>query len=225
MVGGLEKPVLEAVDLCFGFRDEAVLRDISLSVYGGEALAITGASGCGKSTLLKVLAGLLAPAGGAVYLDGRRIDDLPDRDRRRVRLEHFGFVFQFGDLIPELRAIENVMLPGRLLGLSDADMRSRATETLEILGVRNKADSRIGELSGGEMQRVAVARAICLRPAFVFADEPTGSLDDRNTAIVIDLLFEAVTIAGSALIMVTHDLSVASHASRQVRMENGSLVG
>lgn len=216
--------MLLANDLRISFDGVSVLRDVNLTVSAGESVAITGPSGCGKSTMLKVLAGLLRPDAGSVYLGGRRVDDLPERALRRLRLEQFGFIFQFGDLIPELLAIENVMLPGRLLGRGPAEMEERAVNIMSSLGIVHKAKARVTDMSGGEVQRVGVARALSLQPAFVFADEPTGSLDEANTQAVVDLLFDAVRSAGSGLVLVTHDHSVARHAHRVGRMERGALV-
>jgi putative ABC transport system ATP-binding protein len=215
--------VLAASNVIKNLGGNPVLNGLDLTLAAGESLAITGPSGSGKSTLLRIMSGLLKPDEGFVYLDNLRIDSLPDASRRRLRLENFGFVFQFGDLIPELRAIENVMLPGRLLGYGQAEMEQRALEIMCWLGVDHKSRARIGELSGGELQRVGVARAMVLRPAFVFADEPTGSLDDANTAAVIKLLIDAVSSANCGLVLVTHSHSVARFADRVGRMEHGVL--
>jgi putative ABC transport system ATP-binding protein len=215
--------VLKASQVTKSLGGIPVLQELTLRLAPGESIAITGPSGSGKSTLLRILAGLLKPDDGTVHLGERRIDNLPDSERRRLRLEKFGFVFQFGDLIPELRAAENVMLPGRLLGHSHDEVEYRALSVMGRLGIDHKARARISELSGGELQRVGVARAMVLRPAFVFADEPTGSLDDVNTASVMELLIEAVASTNSGLVLVTHDPSVARFADRVGRLEHGAI--
>lgn len=217
------REMLKAKDLRLSFNEIPVIREASLVVRPGESVAITGPSGCGKTTLLKVLAGLLAPDSGSVQLGDVRLDDLPERTRRRLRLRHFGFVFQFGELIPELSAIENVMLPGRLLGDDFDEMNERALSIMTALGIAHKTKAKVTELSGGEIQRVGIARAVCLQPDFVFADEPTGSLDEANTRVAIELLFDAVKSSGSGLVLVTHDPSVAQNAHRVARMEYGVL--
>jgi len=219
-----QSPSLSASNISHQYGNQTVMSGINMAIRAGESLAIAGPSGCGKSTLLAILSGLITPTSGEVHLGTQRIDDLPDREKRQLRLSRFAFVFQFGDLIPELRAIENVELQGRLLGLSKEEMRIRAMDVMSALGVADKSDRRVGELSGGEMQRVAVARAICLKPQFVFADEPTGALDDSNTTAVIGLLLDSVQKAGSALVLVTHDTDVAKMMHRQVRMKGGQLV-
>lgn len=214
---------LAAIDVAFRHGDAEVLRGASLEARRGEAVAVTGASGSGKSTLLAVMAGLLVPSAGKVLLDGEDLGGLGDAARRRLRLRRFGFVFQFGDLIPELRVVENVELPARLLGLGGDEARARAMATLQLLDVDRHHRKRVGELSGGELQRVAVARAVVHQPAFVFADEPTGSLDDVNARAVLALLADVVQVVGAGLVLVTHDLEVAATANRVVTLRAGRI--
>jgi putative ABC transport system ATP-binding protein len=182
-----------------------------------------GPSGSGKSTLLHCLAGLLRPDAGGVEVDGVRLDSLSDRQRSRLRLERFGFVPQFGDLVPELTLRENVELPLRLLGRGRRESRARAAELLERLGVADIADHRAGEASGGQVQRTAAARALAHEPAVLLADEPTGSLDTVSGEQVLDAFLDQARDRGTAVIVVTHEHAVAAHADREVVMRDGRL--
>jgi putative ABC transport system ATP-binding protein len=184
-----------------------------------------GPSGSGKSTLLHCLAGILPPDAGAVALRGRDVSALSDRERSLLRRRHYGFVFQFGQLLSELPAQENVALPSMLLGMSRPEAVARARQWLVALGLGGKEERRPGALSGGEAQRVAVARALITGPDVVFADEPTGALDQATGAEVMRVLVETTRAAGASLVVVTHDETVASWCSRRIEMRDGRVVG
>jgi putative ABC transport system ATP-binding protein len=213
--------VADSLDKRYG-RDVA-LRGASIHVDAGEIVAVIGPSGCGKSTLLHCLAGIVRPDAGEVRFAGRRIDRLSDRERTALRRERFGFVFQFGQLVPELSAIENASLPLLLSGVSRRQAEAAALEWLERLGVAEAAGKIVGQLSGGEAQRVALARAVAHRPSVVFCDEPTGALDSLTGDHVLDLLCDLAEYAETALVLVTHEPRVAARAHREVRMRDGAL--
>jgi putative ABC transport system ATP-binding protein len=200
------------------------LRGAGLSVAAGEIVAVTGASGSGKSTLLHCLAGILRPDSGEVWFDGRRIDDLPDRDRTGLRRAVFGFVFQFGQLIPELPAEENVALPLLLAGRRRSEAIPAARSWLSRLGLDGLGDRMPGELSGGEGQRVALARALIAGPRVVFADEPTGALDSVAADQVMELLVDTARELGAGVVLVTHEARVAAYADRAVLLRDGATV-
>ncbi len=201
------------------------LADVSLSLLEGEILAILGPSGSGKSTLLLCLAGILHPDEGEVWFRDRSLSSLPDAARSSLRRREFGFVFQLGQLLPELTAVENVALPLLLDGVGGREARSCARALLDELGVLDVADKRPGEMSAGQSQRVAVARALVGEPAVVFADEPTGALDSRNAGQVMDLLVGAAHARGAAILLVTHDGDVASRADRRILLRDGRIAG
>lgn len=213
--------VLRARGLRHSYGKQEVLRGVDLAVTAGEVVALMGPSGSGKSTLLHLLAGLLRPTAGQVELLGHRIDDLPERERSRMRLTHLGFVFQFGDLVPELTVVENVELPLRVLGTRRSAARRRALELLDLLGVADLADRRLHEVSGGQAQRAAVARALVHSPAAILADEPTGALDTVTGEKVLEALVGAAGQTGAAVVLVTHELAVASWAGRDVQLRDG----
>lgn len=216
-----QRPLLEAVDLHVRYGLTTALAGVSLRVGKGEVVALLGPSGSGKSTLLHCLAGLVPADEGSVWFAGDRVDDQPDAWRSRLRRERFGFVFQFGSLVPELTALENVSLPLRLLGQRRRGAERRAGEWLERLGVSAVAGKRPGEMSGGQGQRVAVARALITGPDVVFADEPTGALDSANGEMVVAQLLRSARSEGAAVVIVTHDTRVAEHADRQVSLRDG----
>ena len=203
-------------------RTEA-LRGVGLEVESGEAVAVTGASGSGKSTLLLCLAGILRPESGEVSFDGRRIDRMSEAERSVLRRREFGIVLQFGQLLPELTAVQNVALPLLLDGHERVASRRAATSWLERFGVADLADAAPSELSGGEQQRVAVARALVTGPTVVFADEPTGALDTVAGEQVLGQLLGAVRDSGTTLVMVTHDNRVAARADREVVLRDGAV--
>ena len=199
-----------------------ILDEVSLSVARGASLAIVGASGSGKTTLLGLLAGLDRPTGGAVTLDGQRLDTLDEEARARLRRRLVGFVFQSFHLLPALSAEENVMLPLELEGRYDA--RERAQQALGDVGLGQRLHHYPHQLSGGEQQRVALARAFVHGPALLFADEPTGNLDQRSGVAITDLLFAMNREHATTLVLVTHDPKLAARCARTVHMRDGRLV-
>ncbi|MDD5471390.1 MAG: ABC transporter ATP-binding protein [Sideroxydans sp.] len=199
-----------------------ILHDVSFAVEAGDSLAIVGASGSGKSTLLGLLAGLDVPSSGNVSLNGTDIFTLNEDGRARLRGELAGFVFQSFQLLPALNALENVMLPLELVGMSDA--RQRAEESLVQVGLMARAHHLPKHLSGGEQQRVALARDFVTRPKILFADEPTGNLDAATGAQVIELMLELNRAQGTTLILVTHDDKLAARCKRQLRLAAGQVV-
>jgi putative ABC transport system ATP-binding protein len=192
-----------------------------VAVARGEILAVMGPSGSGKSTLLHCLAGIFPPDSGEVWFDGRRLDTLTESGRTRLRRTAFGFVFQFGNLVPELTAADNVALPLVLKRAGRKEAYRQAGRWLDRLGLGDKGARRTGELSGGEAQRVAVARALALGPQALFADEPTGSLDSLTGEKVMDLLTGLAREQGITVVVVTHDVRVAACADRQVLVRDG----
>lgn len=205
-------------------RTEA-LRGVGLEVAAGEVVAVTGPSGSGKSTLLHCLAGILRPEAGQVVFDGRRIDNLDETARTLLRRREFGIVLQFGQLLPELTAVQNVALPLLLEGHERMACEQAALSWLERLGALAEAEATPGELSGGQQQRVAVARALVCGPRIIFADEPTGALDTVAGEQVLSELLNAVRDTHAALVMVTHDNRVAARADREVILQDGRLAG
>jgi putative ABC transport system ATP-binding protein len=214
-------PILVGADLHKSFGLTPALRGASVTLDEGEIVAVTGPSGAGKSTLLHCLAGVLTPDRGEVRLAGRRIDGLPDRERAQLRRTAFGFVFQFGQLVPELPAVENIALPLLLAGRRRKEALAAAAPWLPRLGLDGLGRRLPGELSGGQGQRVAVARALVAGPTVVFADEPTGSLDSVASDEVMELLVDAAREQGTSVLMVTHEPRVAAYADRTVMVRDG----
>ncbi|MGW2698799.1 ABC transporter ATP-binding protein [Streptomyces sp. NPDC001340] len=217
-------PLLAGRDLVKAHGRTQALRGASVELRAGEILAVTGASGSGKSTLLHCLAGIVRPDEGAVAYDGQRLDRLPEKRLSELRRTDFGVVFQFGQLIPELTALDNVALPLLLAGTDRAGARERAGAWLERFGVRGQEELRPGEMSGGQAQRVALARALVTGPKVVFADEPTGALDSLATEQVMTALVHTAREAGTAVLLITHDAQVAAYADRETRMNDGLAV-
>ncbi|WP_147943595.1 ABC transporter ATP-binding protein [Microbispora sp. CSR-4] len=213
--------IIEAREVSRSYGSTVALREANLSVAAGEVVAIMGPSGSGKSTLLHCLAGIFTPDSGEVWFDGRRLDTLDDGRRSELRRTAFGFVFQFGQLVPELTAADNVMLPLLLGRTRRKDAERRAAEWLERLELTDLGGRRTGELSGGQAQRVAIARALVTRPRIVFADEPTGALDTLTGEHVMDLLVGLAREKGATVILVTHDARVAACADREVVVRDG----
>jgi len=207
------------------FGQTHVLHGIDLEIEKGEILAIMGPSGSGKSTLLHSLAAIISPDKGEVMFDSKRIDTLSDKDRSILRRTAFGFVFQFGQLVPELSAIDNVALPLLLNSVSKEIAYKRAEEWLDNVGLKGKLNGLPGELSGGEAQRVAIARAMVIEPKVLFADEPTGSLDSLNSEKVMELFVETAKKHGTTVVMVTHEPTIAAYADREIIVRDGKIVG
>jgi len=212
---------VEACDLHFSFGATSALRGASLTVAAGEMVAVMGPSGSGKSTLLHCLAGILVPQSGEVVVDGRRIDTLPEARRSALRRDAFGFVFQFGQLVPELTAVENVALPLLLRGVRRPAALAEAEGWFGRLDLDGLQHRRSGELSGGQAQRIALARGLVIRPQVVFADEPTGALDSLTGEHVMELLVTASREQGTTVILVTHEARVAAYADREVVVRDG----
>jgi putative ABC transport system ATP-binding protein len=217
-------PLLAARDLTKAHGRTEALRGASAELGAGEILAVTGASGSGKSTLLHCLAGIVRPDGGSVTYAGQRLDQLPEKRLSELRRTDFGVVFQFGQLIPELTALDNVALPLMLAGAARKDAQAAAGEWLERFGVRGQEALRPGELSGGQAQRAALARALVTGPKVVFADEPTGALDSLATEQVMTSLVHTARETGAAVLLITHDAQVAAYADREVRLSDGAVL-
>jgi putative ABC transport system ATP-binding protein len=213
--------VLEAREIRIDFGATPALRGASVQVARGEVLAVMGPSGSGKSTLLHCLAGILVPHAGEVHFDGRRIDDQPESQRSALRRDRFGFVFQFGQLVPELSAEENVALPLLLTGMRRRDALARARTWFPRLELDGLERRRSGELSGGQAQRVALARGLVGEPDVLFADEPTGALDSLTGELVMDLMTATVRQSGTTVVLVTHEPRVAAYADREVIVRDG----
>jgi len=199
------------------------LDGVDLDVASGEAVALMGASGSGKSTLLHLLGGLDAPTGGAVEVGGLNLEKLGDVELSRFRRERLGFVFQFFHLLPTLSVLENTMLQGRLAGMEEAALRTRANELLDRVGLRSRGHEKPDVLSGGQRQRIALARALMTRPVLLLADEPTGNLDSASSADVLKLLSEMVRENNTTLVMATHSNEAAAIAGRVVRLKDGKV--
>jgi putative ABC transport system ATP-binding protein len=222
-------PAIEVHDLEMtygkGATRVAALRGADLTVERGEFVAIMGPSGSGKSTLLHILGALESPTGGAVAVGGNRYDGLDDKHLTRFRRDHIGFVFQFFNLLGSLTALENVLLPALIAGERPADHLERARSLLATVGLADRADHLPSELSGGEQQRVSIARALLLSPELVLADEPTGNLDSRAGRSVLRLLREINLSEDHTIVMVTHDPAAAASADRVVFLRDGRVAG
>jgi len=221
----LAPALLEAADLRKSFGPTEALRGIDFRLAAGEIVAVMGPSGSGKSTLLHCLAGITVPDSGRVAFQGASIDAMSDAERSRLRRTAFGFVFQFGQLVAELPAIENVALPLLLNGMGRRPAERLAAAWFPRLGLDGLEGRRAGEMSGGQAQRVAIARALVIEPAIVFADEPTGSLDSLAGEHVLELLTRAATEQGAAVVLVTHEARVAAYAHREIIVRDGRLSG
>jgi putative ABC transport system ATP-binding protein len=219
--GDSDPPLLcgRGIELSFGLTP--ALRGASVSVNAGEILAVMGPSGSGKSTLLHCLAGILTPDAGEVHFAGRRLDTLREGERSALRRDRFGFVFQFGQLVPELTAQENVALPLLLSGVRRSEALAQAAQWFGRLELDGLELRRSGELSGGQAQRVALARGLVARPQVLFADEPTGSLDSLTGEHVMELLSSAAREHGTTVILVTHEPRVAAYADREIVVRDG----
>lgn len=214
--------LLSGTELVCSFGPTPALRGAELTVDSGELVAVVGASGSGKSTLLHCLAGVVLPESGQVRYRGNELTAMSDDERSALRRTEFGFVFQFGQLVPELSVLENVALPLRLNGVSRRRAHARALEWIDRLEVAGERQKRPGEISGGQSQRAALARALVADPAVIFADEPTGALDSTGGKHVMSLLTAAARESGSAVLLVTHQSAVAAYADREVTIHDGS---
>jgi putative ABC transport system ATP-binding protein len=216
-------PTIQLRQLVLRFGDRVVLDHVDLEVFPGEVVAIVGVSGAGKSSLLMCASGLMAADTGDVVIDGTELSALRGRARDRVRARRLGFVYQSGELVPELTLAENVALPLRLAGVPKSAAVESAGTWLGRLGIDRLAARMPTQVSGGEMQRAAIARAMVHAPVAILADEPTGALDDHNGSVVFDLLAKSVRSAQASAVVVTHDASLAARADRSLRLSNGRL--
>ncbi|MBT2545108.1 ABC transporter ATP-binding protein [Streptomyces sp. ISL-44] len=213
--------LLTATDLRKAYGPTHALDGAEFSIHPGEVVAVMGPSGSGKSTLLHCLAGIVTPDSGSITYDGRELSAMNDAERSTLRRSEFGFVFQFGQLVPELTCVENVALPLRLTGVKRKEAERTALGWMERLQVEDLARKRPGEISGGQGQRVAVARALVTQPRVIFADEPTGALDSLNGELVMQLLTEAARSANAAVVLVTHETRVAAYSDREIVVRDG----
>jgi putative ABC transport system ATP-binding protein len=216
--------LIEARDIWLSFGNTQALAGASLAVTGGEILAVMGPSGSGKSTLLHCLAGIFTPERGQVWFKGEQLDTLTDTRRTELRRTAFGFVFQFGQLVPELTVADNIALPLLLNRARRKAAYARANAWLPRLELDGLGGRRTGELSGGQAQRVALARALVARPKILFADEPTGSLDTLTGELVMNLLVALAREEGTTVVLVTHDARVAAYADREVMVRDGKVI-
>lgn len=217
--------MIELVNISKSFGNLNVLKDISLKVNNGEVISITGPSGAGKTTLLQIMGSLDKPDGGKVMYDGCDITGLKERQLSAFRNRHIGFVFQFHQLLPEFNAKENIMIPSLIAGNSMSNAAARADELLELLGLAERGSHKPSELSGGEKQRIAVARALVNQPDVILADEPSGSLDSHNRQELHNLILKLRKDLGQTFVIVTHDDSLAKLADRQIRLLDGRIEG
>src|SRR5580658_2354134 len=216
--------LIEARDVVRSFGETPALRGANLAIAAGEIIAIMGPSGSGKSTLLHCLAGIYRPDSGEIWFDGQRVDEWSEDRRTKLRRSAFGFVFQFGQLVPELSTADNVALPLLLNKVSRKEAYRRAVSWLGRLGLEGLEGRRSGELSGGQAQRVAIARALVAEPKVVFADEPTGSLDSLTGESVMNLLVDSARAEGTTVVLVTHDARVAAYADREAMVRDGIVI-
>lgn len=219
--------IIECRSLAFSYGDgnskTSVLKNLDIRVKPNEKIAIIGQSGCGKSTLLNLLAGLDMPSEGEVLIDNVNISSLKERQRTELRAKHLGFVFQFHHLLNDFSAIYNTALPLIINHLDKNEALTKAENILKKVGLENRINHKPSELSGGERQRVAIARAMITEPSCLLADEPTGNLDEQNAKEVLDLIIELNSNQNTALLIVTHDLSIANRMSRQLDLTDGCL--
>ncbi|MFD9629411.1 ABC transporter ATP-binding protein [Streptomyces violascens] len=213
--------LLVAQDLHKAYGPTPALDGAEFSIHPGEVVAVMGPSGSGKSTLLHCLAGIVTPDSGKILYDGRELSAMSDAERSALRRTEFGFVFQFGQLVPELTCVENVALPLRLTGVKRKEAERRSLEWMVRLEVADLGNKRPGEVSGGQGQRVAVARSLVTQPRVVFADEPTGALDSLNGERVMQLLTEAARSTNAAVVLVTHEARVAAYSDREIVVRDG----
>ncbi|PIK17944.1 lipoprotein-releasing system ATP-binding protein LolD [Prevotella intermedia] len=217
--------MIEIKGVTKSFGSLQVLKGIDLRIEKGEIVSIVGPSGAGKTTLLQILGTLDKPDSGSVVVDGIETSTLSTNKLSEFRNTHLGFVFQFHQLLPEFTAIENIMIPAYIAGMKPKEARSRAEELLEFMGLSDRATHKPNELSGGEKQRVAVARALMNNPAVILADEPSGSLDSKNKEELHKLFFELRDKFGQTFVIVTHDETLATLTDRTIHLKDGRIVG
>ncbi|MFH2052203.1 MAG: ABC transporter ATP-binding protein [bacterium] len=226
MNGPFPSLVLDRVGMVFPAASgpaRTVLDGVDLSLHAGQCLALVGRSGSGKTTLLHLAAGIAVPTSGRVLIDGEDLGGMTENARTRLRRDRIGIVFQFFHLLPHLNVAENVALPGWIDGQPGGGLEKRVGELLDRVGLADRARDPVGRLSGGEMQRVALCRALLNKPSLLLADEPTGSLDDRTGQVILDLLLEMAEAERCALLLVTHSLTVAARAERIFELHDGRL--
>jgi lipoprotein-releasing system ATP-binding protein len=216
--------MLKAVNLTKKYGDLEILKGISLEVNAGEIVSIVGSSGAGKTTLLQILGTLDRPDEGTFTIDGVNPFSLSQRELAKFRNKKIGFVFQFHQLLPEFDAIENIMIPAMIQGISKKDAREKAFSLLEKVGLQDRANHRPNEISGGEQQRIAVCRALVNQPNIVFADEPSGNLDSKNANELHELFFKLREELNQSFVIVTHNQELAQQADRMLHMQDGRMV-
>lgn len=217
--------MIDIKNITKSFGNLQVLKDINLHINKGEVVSIVGPSGAGKTTLLQIIGTLDKPDSGTICLDGIDVNKLSTRKLSDFRNQHIGFVFQFHQLLPEFTALENVMIPAYIAGKSNSEAKQRALELLEFMGLSDRSGHKPAELSGGEKQRVAVARALVNKPAVILADEPSGSLDSKNKAELHQLFFDLRDKFGQTFVIVTHDEGLAAITDRTIHMKDGEILG
>ena len=216
--------MLKATNITRNYNDLSVLKGVDIFVNKGEIVSIVGSSGAGKSTLLHILGSLDKANSGEIWINNERIDTLKEKELAKFRNQHIGFVFQFHHLLPEFSALENVCIPGWIAGTPKNELEARALELLKILGLQDRASHKPSELSGGEQQRVAVARALINNPDIVFADEPTGNLDSKHAQELHELFLHLQKTMGQTFLIVTHNDALAKMSDRVVHMKDGKIV-
>ena len=216
--------MIEIKNITKRFDSLDVLKGVDITIPDHEIVSIVGASGAGKTTLLQIVGTLEKPTSGSILFDGKRVDNLPDKEMAGFRNANIGFVFQFHQLLPEFTALENVMIPAMIGGCRSRDAEKRASQLLDYLGLTNRCSHKPAQLSGGEKQRVAVARALVNNPAVVLADEPSGSLDTHNKTELHNLFFDLRREFGHTFVIVTHDETLANLSDRTIRLQDGVVI-
>ena len=216
--------MIEIKNITKKFDSLEVLKGVDITIPDHEIVSIVGASGAGKTTLLQIVGTLEKPTSGSILFDGKRVDNLPDKEMAGFRNANIGFVFQFHQLLPEFTALENIMIPAMIGGCRSRDAEKRASQLLDYLGLTNRCSHKPAQLSGGEKQRVAVARALVNNPAVVLADEPSGSLDTHNKTELHNLFFDLRREFGHTFVIVTHDETLANLSDRTIRLQDGVVI-